>query len=359
MKNKIFTSSILLLSVLMLFQSCNKEESISLRGVEDVSYEVGFGEIVFSWDIPKDDNIEYVRVSFNDEGEERLYSFSLYSEEKAVISGLDSKEYTFLIETADKLGKTSAPVTISATPLKPPYLIVGETLSIEPVVGGVSIAWENPTEKEVQINVDYLDEDGATKAFSVVSDESKSKRYILGVLADEQSFAFYASTPGNYLQISDVRTATLKPYLEIRFEDREDWTITDYSSVFNQDFPEKIFDNDLQTFWQTNWRAQDPYPHYVEFDMGVSRIITKLGFYNRDHNNANNAPTDFIVEGSQDGLEWELYGSYDDFPTTRKEEILYTLESTPNIRYMRITFDKPRNTVNFALAELYVYGANE
>lgn len=359
MKRKLFYLQTIYVTFLLLFLSCEKETSVALPIIGEVTYEVGYGEITFYWNIPENENVESVRVAFVDEGKDKLYTFSRFSGGEALISSLGAKEYTFSITTADKSGNLSDPVVIVATPLQPAYMIAAESLKISPVIGGLVVRWDNPTEKEVQINVEYLDNEGARKIYTSVSSDEKAERYILAVSSEEQVINFYTSNPGNYLQVSEIKTATVQPYLEVQFDDRSNWTILDFSSAFNQDLPEKIFDGDLTSFWQTRWSPAppDPYPHYVEFDMGSERIVSSLGFYHRDHNNANNAPTHFTVEGSLDGEEWEVHGNYDDFPTTRNVEIMYGLESVQNVRFLRITFNNPRNTQNFALAELYVYGA--
>lgn len=357
MNRLIYFKTIILAFLLFLF-SCDKETAITLPTIGEVTYEVGYGEISFNWNFPQEQDVEYVRVDFSDEGEDKLYSFSRYAED-ALIMNLQSREYTFSIRTADKTGHMSAPICINATPLEPAYKVVASSLKIEPVIGGVAVSWENPTGKDIQINVDYLDGDGVRQLYTSISSELTGKRYVLGVHTEEQVFSYYTSSPGNFLQLSEIKTASIKPYQEVRFQDKSEWIIVDFTSQSSQNEPPtRIFDDNLSTFWQTDWRAADPFPHHVTFDMLSSRIVTKLGFYNRDHNNAQNAPTDFIVEGSLDGVDWTIYGSYNDFPTTRNTEIIYSLDALSSIRYLRVTFSNPRNNVVFfSLAELYVYGA--
>lgn len=358
MMNRIMYFQTIFLAFLLFLLSCDKETVVTLPTIGEVTYEVGYGEIAFTWNFPQEQDVEYVRVDFISDGEDKRYAFSRFSEE-ALITNLHAVEYSFSIRTADKNGNLSDPICIDATPLEPAYKIAAETLAIEPVVGGVAVRWENPTGKDIQINVDYLDSDGVRQLYTSISSESSGKRYVLGVHPEEQVFSYYTSNPRNFLQFSEIKTASIQPYQEVRFEDRSEWMIVDFSSQSGTgESPEKILDGNLGTFWQTNWRASDPFPHHVTFDMLSSRIVTKLGFYNRNHNNAKNAPTDFIVEGSLDGSDWKIYGSYDDFPTTRNVEIIYSLDALPNIRYIRLTFSNPRNNVvYFTLAELYVYGA--
>jgi len=356
MKELFYYQTIFLAFLLLLF-SCDKETAVNLPEMGAVTYEVGYGEIAFNWSFPREQDVEYIRVDFMQGGEEKLYAFSRFSE-KALITGLDALEYNFSIRTADKKGSLSAPVFVTATPMEPAYKIAAESLAVEPTIGGVIITWENPTGKDIQINLEYIDNKGILQYYSSISSDMKGAKYVLGVAEEEQTFSYYTSNPKNFLQISEIKTASIKPYVEVKFEDRSDWVVLDYSSMNSGDLPENLFDGNHGTIWQTDWRAGDPFPHYVVFDMGSNRIVTSLGFWNRDHNNANNAPTDLIVEGSLDGENWQVYGSYTDFPTTRGSEITYRLDSTPEIRYLRLTFDKGRNgTAYFALAEIYVYGA--
>ncbi len=132
-------------------------------------------------------------------------------------------------------------------PLEPAYKIAAETLAIEPVVGGVAVRWENPTGKDIQINVDYLDSDGVRQLYTSISSESSGKRYVLGVHPEEQVFSYYTSNPRNFLQFSEIKTASIQPYQEVRFEDRSEWMIVDFSSQSGTgESPEK-------KYWMAIW----------------------------------------------------------------------------------------------------------
>lgn len=360
MKNKLLNIRFTYLIIAILLYSCEKESSVSLPSIGEVTYEVGYGEVMLKWDFPNNKDVEYISVEFTDDGEDKLYSYSKHTESGAIVPNLEAKEYTFSISSADKNGNKSDSKEITVTPLEPVYEIAAKSLSLKPRIGGVIVEWKNITGKEVQINVEYIDNEGLKKIYTSVSSEVEVEKYILGVSNEEQVFSFYTSNPKNYLQRSETKTAKLKPYSEIKFEDRDRWIIIDYTSYYNEaQTPQKLLDGDKASFWQTNW--SDPssnFPHYIELDLIDERIVTSLGFFNRDHANAKDAPNNFIVEGSIDGINWNKYGDYDDFPTTRGSEILYGLDSAPSIRYIRITFSNPRNGVKvLALAELYIYGA--
>lgn len=337
--------------------SCNKETNISLPTIDNVTFQEGYGDITFMWNFPENKNIDHVRVDFMDNDEKKYYTFSRFTKE-AIVSGLKSKEYQFIIRTADKSGNLSEPIQIKATPQNPVYVVVGETINAKPIIGGIAVSWKNDTGKEVQINVEYVNNESIRQIFTVVSADKEGSAVVANVPFEKQEISMYASNPSNYKQTSTIKTVAVKPYQEIRFEDKNKWVVVEADSDDGSHFPSLLFDDDLSTFWQTNWRAGHKFPHHVTFDMGSERVVSALGFYNRDHNNANNAMKDFTIEGSLDGENWITYGSFDDFPTTRREEIKYALAQTPTVRYIRITGLTARNNVIYlALAEIYVYGA--
>lgn len=343
---------------LFLFASCDKEENVLLPSLGEIQVDKGYGEVVFYWDFPQDDEAEYIRVDYIDNGENKWRNFSKYAK-KALIPNLSATEYEFRISVADKNGNLSEPKIVKVTPNEPAYLMVARTFDAEPTFGGIIVTWENETGIKVRVNVEYTDSNGDPQVYSVESSDIDGKAVVIGDMADEiQEFRVYSSNPSNYGQKSEETIFNIKPWKVIKFEDKSSWKVVSVDSDDGSNKAENLFDNNLTTFWQTNWAAAHPFPHHVTFDMNTERIVSSVGFYNRDHNNANNAMQKFRIEGSLDNENWTVYGEFDDFPTDRKVEIIYNLPSTPVMRYMRITALTARNNVAYlALAEINVYGA--
>ncbi|HXL00898.1 MAG TPA: discoidin domain-containing protein [Dysgonamonadaceae bacterium] len=343
---------------LFFFVSCDNEETVLLPSLGEIQVEKGYGEVIFYWDFPQDNEAEYIRVDYTDNGESKWRNFSKYAK-KAIIPNLSATEYEFKISVADKNGNLSEPKIVKVTPDEPAYLMVARTFEAEPTFGGIIVTWKNETGIKVRVNVKYLDSEGFEQVYSVESSDVDGKAVVTkDVPIENQEFRVFSSNPSNYDQRSEEVVFSIKPWKLIKFEDKSTWTVVSVDSHDGSNVPEYLFDDDLSTFWQTNWVAGHPFPHHVAFDMKKERIVCRVGFYNRDHNNANNAMQKFKIEGSLDNENWTVYGEFDDFPTDRKVEIIYDLPSTPVMRYMRITALTARNNVAYlALAEINVYGA--
>jgi photosystem II stability/assembly factor-like uncharacterized protein len=76
-------------------------------------------------------------------------------------------------------------------------------------------------------------------------------------------------------------------------------SIVSYSSAYNTQTPDKIFDGDINTIWHNN----APLPHEMVFDLNASYNISSLEMLNRQ-DNSNGMPKDVEIYTSNDGNTW-------------------------------------------------------
>ncbi len=76
-----------------------------------------------------------------------------------------------------------------------------------------------------------------------------------------------------------------------------------YSSAYNTQTPDKIFDGDINTIWHNNWAANAPLPHEMVFDLNSSYNISSLEMLNRQ-DNSNGMLKAVEIYTSNDGTTW-------------------------------------------------------
>ena len=138
--------------------------------------------------------------------------------------------------------------------------MVARTFEAEPTFGGIIVTWKNETGIKVRVNVKYLDSEGFEQVYSVESSDVDGKAVVTkDVPIENQEFRVFSSNPSNYDQRSEEVVFSIKPWKLIKFEDKSTWTVVSVDSHDGSNVPEYLFDDDLSTFWQTNWVAGHPF----------------------------------------------------------------------------------------------------
>jgi uncharacterized Zn ribbon protein len=141
--------------------------------------------------------------------------------------------------------------------------------------------------------------------------------------------------------------------------DRSSWTVDDFSSEEpNEGAPNglvtAIIDNDVSTFWHTNWSSTKPiYPHHFTFDMQEDVNILAIGCNRRQGNSY--GQTKFKIYTSDDGVNFDDQGTFD-FNSKIDEEQIFALGFLPTARYIKYEAIEGPEYYAF-LSEFYVYGS--
>lgn len=123
--------------------------------------------------------------------------------------------------------------------------------------------------------------------------------------------------------------------------DRTGWTVTADSFAPGHE-PAKVFDNDINSFWQS--RAGAPLPHYVTIDMKSSHLINSVSYLPQQVITSGGNIQAHTIQLSSDGNTW---GEPVAFGTYRNDNaIKTTLFTSTNARYVRLS----ATNGNFAIA---------
>jgi hypothetical protein len=349
MKDLVYMKYICFILAACLISGCAEEEVNIPKGPANIQASPGFGEALFTWAFPEGDNIEYVRVDYqNTEGKRLHQKFSRYTE-VAVISGLEEREYEFAISVADRKDNLSAAELIKVTPNKPPHLFVANTVEVVPDFGSAIVTWENETEKEVAVNVRYKDKFGTEQLIVFGSSERNGKGVIPDLGDEEQEFVVYVSNLSGMR--SETKTFTLAPYRETTF-DKGEWEVVDISSEQSPGMKDNLIDDDISTIWHSPWSWSQPdYPHYFTVDMKAVKTVSRIVLVNRQ--NDSRGMTKFRLEGSVDGEEWINLGEFPFEQINAAQS--FRISSNPQIRYFKMTALEGPNFFTF-LAEASALG---
>ncbi|MDD7915309.1 DUF5126 domain-containing protein [Polaribacter ponticola] len=353
-KIKIILSAIFL--SMFFIVSCNDEESITIEAPGSVAVEAGFGEAIFTWNFPSDLNAEFVRVDYFDtDGNSKHQKFSK-NITNAIVNQLEEREYEFTVTASDLNNNRSEAIVVKTTPKKPPYLLVANTITAVPDLGGITLNWENVSGKNIGINVKYTDANDLEQVFVYNSSDTNGATSISGLAATEQEFEAYVTNARG--QKSSSKFFTLTPLTETEL-DKSNWTIFDFSSQEEvgegpvNGWARATIDGDTNTFWHSQWQGGSPvYPHHFSVDMKTVKKVTRVVLYTR--NNDNRGMTKFSVSGSLDGVSWTDLGEYD-FDNENYDGQSFGLGGIYQLRYIKITALEGVSTFVF-LAELNVWG---
>ena len=353
-KISVILSSALLILFLML--SCNNDESLTVEAPGSVAVQSGFGEAIFTWSFPSDLNAEFIRVDYIDgQGVAKHQKFSRKTT-SAVISGLDERPYEFTVTASDLKNNRSQAVVVNATPNKPPYLLVVNSLNAAPDFGGIVIKWTNNTGKNVGVSVNYKDINGLPQVFVSNSAEVNGTATLTGLSAAEQKFEIYTTSENGAKSPSKYFTIT--PLYEVKFI-KTTWTIAGFSSQEAggegpvNGYATAAIDGNTGTFWHSKWSGGEaPYPHWFAVDMISTKVVSKVVLFNRT--GKKEAMTKFSISGSMDNIVWETAGEFV-FNNQIDTGQSYTLPKSMPMRYIKMTALKGPKNFTY-LGELDVYG---
>jgi hypothetical protein len=345
-----------LLCMFLILSCDNNDNSVNIEAPGSVAVQAGYGEAIFTWSFPSDSNAEFIRVDYLDaEGVAKHQKFSRNTT-SAVIPGLDEREYEFTVTASDLDNNRSQPVVVKATPNKPPYLLVVNSINAVPDFGGIVITWTNETGKNVGVNVKYIDINGLPQVFASSSAELNGSATLSGLSADQQKFEIY-TTSANGAK-SPSKFFNIAPFYEVKFV-KTTWSIFGFSSQEAggegpvNGYATAAIDGNTGTFWHSKWSGgTPPYPHWFAVDMKQLKVVSKVVLFTR--NGDKRGMTKFSLEGSLDGVTWEPAGEYN-FDNTIFTGQSYTLAKSMQMRYIKMTALKGPNAFTF-LAELDVYG---
>lgn len=254
MKNVFY--SLLIAVVLSLHLGCEEEMEGPLTWDSEpiTSYEIEpiYGGAVVRYDVPNDENLLYVMVEYERNGEMFTEKASLYTNELRIEGFNHQNEVTAQLFKVNKEGAKSQPLQIKFTPMEPVISLAVKSLTMDFTFGGVLATWENITSTSLGVHllsVDSVTQDLETSEvyFSTVKSDSYAFR---GFEPKQSTFGIYFEDQwGNtsdttYLEGTPLyETAIEKPYGDFRAQIPYD-NATNLSSTY---LFENIWDNIVNT----------------------------------------------------------------------------------------------------------------
>lgn len=178
------------------------------------------------------------------------------------------------------------------------------------------------------------------------------KQYILPITLENSSseIKINEKLKTTYLVVS--ATPDLKDFTDF---DRAAWKVFNFSSEeASGEGPNNgraIFaiDNDPGTYWHSVWSTGETSPpHFVSFDMGEEKILHGIYIV---HRNGNPQARKIVVEGSLDGVNWDVRGTISNIPTNSSDAVKHRffVSTFAAARYLKIIVtENQRASTNIA-----------
>jgi len=243
----------------------------------------------------------------------------------------------------------------------PVYLrTVLESMTFEPVLGGVKATWDNPD--AIELNFVFQNIVGGEAVNHKLNSSDAQGTYIVGGMeSGEQTLAV---TVENIYKNSwsDEFTVTPTPAVLL---DKTDWTVIDFDSEEPaesnwgppiQGLAAAVIDGDYDTFWHSAWNeSQPPYPHYITVDMGAEKSVASFEMFRRKGRWWAAKKHEFWV--SSDNVNWTKVANYDDW-LRDDNGVVVPLSEAVKARYFKYVATEGYDYYAF-LAEINVYGLEE
>jgi len=281
---------------------------------------------------------------------------------RCFIEGLEENTYTFIIKTFDAAGNVSIPVEVSGRSYGAIYQagIFNRNISEEVVSedDGWIINWEKADIAKGAIfsEIVYKNSQGLDHTIlAMVDDVSTTITDFKGGTQYKYRTAYIPEVGAIDTFYTDYYVRTMPP----QKMKKNGWAITASSNAADTQAPnggpEKVIDDDPNTYWHSKHKPTSPgYPHWLAIDMKRKVTVKYIELTPRS-NYANQSFTKFNIEGSEDGITWNDYGSFDFDPVNGKVQ-QFSLEGKPTLQFIKIVMTAG-GTVHAHLAEFSVYGS--
>lgn len=165
--------------------SDEKPLPVIVKEIENIS-----GAALVKYELPKDDNINYIEAVYDIAGREVKTKASFYSSILTLEGFPEAKEYPVSIYSVSFSEVKSEPVNITVQPTQPPFKAVAENLEVTPIFGGVKAVYNNPTNAYLQIAFLGKNELNQWTEYQTLYTDLKSGTfYVRGLESVKQTFA--------------------------------------------------------------------------------------------------------------------------------------------------------------------------
>lgn len=402
-------SAMIICCLSFAFGSCDDEEGrikiddSAPAKVTNITATPGPGEVTLSWTNPSSSSFMYTKIEYTNAKGEKKYT--MVSKEKAnennvstaTIKGFaNTNEQKFAVFTCSVRGNNAGSVEVSQSPNSPVFMEVVKTISLEPVLGGVLVNYENKYNSAVLIALNYHEAGNESKSGSIKFEAPGNSKGPKLVMLTDTSNEFLigeciinASAEDEYENASDPKELKATPIPAVKI-DRSNWSFPGYNvnssdGTMGYSSQEAIgegdkdglkngrvasmIDGSLNTYWHASWKTPSTnYPHWFILDMGKEVTIASVELTRRQ-NDARGQKGQKIYTCTEagatdpnnaDGWNWVDHGSFT-FDPNKDAPQSCGLVTTPKARYIKIYFgtEHKGTGAQAMLANLNVYGAEE
>lgn len=318
----------------VLLSGCDEEpigqqplDGIAPQPPTNVTVENLNGAAIIRYDVPKDEDLMYVKASYMINGKPMEARSSVYTNELKVVGFGDTLQYDITLTSVDRSRNESEAVAVKVKPLLSPVQLIFNSLKMFDGFGGVGITWDNPTEAEILVTF-------------MVHDSTNPKEWIEA----KEPLPTSVREGSTALRGFDTITMPFAVYIRDRWDNYSDTLIEVHTPLFEQELnrekfeavPIDVFDDTPyggfylsnlwdgkidgnNGFWHTNAVLDMPVTGTI--DLGVQAKLSRFKYWQRPlffytHNN----PRRFALYGCNDLSEvtsdlstWTLLGNFESF----------------------------------------------
>jgi hypothetical protein len=182
---------------------------ISVTAVENLS-----GAAVIHYNVPKDNNVNYIEAVYVIKGKETKKKGSFYTNQLVLDGFPEAKEYQVLLYSVSFSEVRSEPIAVTVNPEIPPFVAVAASLDVSPVFGGVKVQYVNPTGANVRITFLELTPDGLWKELETIYTSLKGGNLYVRNL-ENREYTFGVVARDRWQNTSDTLKIKETPWLEV------------------------------------------------------------------------------------------------------------------------------------------------
>lgn len=354
MKRIINIISMICMAMCICIYSCTEEsigqtpvQSTPPQKVSDVKVENIAGGAILTYTLPDDEDLLYVKATFIlNNGQKSEVKASVYTNELKLEGFGDTNERTVTLVSVDRSQNESEPLEVTIKPLEAPIFKVQTSLLVEAAFGGINVTYTNPTEANIVINIDVMNEKNEYVALEKIYTKAKTGvRKIRGMAAEETQLRYYVSD--RWDNMTAKQDVALTPMFEERVPIGSIEPMQSHSAPVDWGWTlNRLFDDNTTTGYQC--KADGYWPAYFTFNVKQGPVkLSRFKVYQRSgYEYTHGMPKRFKLLGRndyplagaridnetnpEDYAKWNLVGEFESIKpsnssVTTNEDIEYAL----------------------------------
>lgn len=334
--------------MLTLLYSCEDADvndpigsDVAPEQIEVTEIRNNFGKTTIIYNRPNDENLKYVKAIYEPRnGTIREVNASYFMDSLVLDGFAEQKDYEVKLYSVSAGEAVSDPVTVTASPLEPPYLSISKSVRMKSTFGGINVKLDNPTKAKIAIGI--LKGVNPNELSEISMSYSELDKLDFSVRGQEPTEAFFGLfIRDRWGQISDTLKLALTPIEEV---------MCDKTGFVNLKMPGDTYEchtwggtsvyNKLERVWNErlnettpvfHTKPNDPMPQHFSIDLGVKYQLSRMEVYPRGSSTdtryvwdsgwpktvqiwGSNDPQPSTLDPNEDAdywNSWELVGEYD------------------------------------------------